>query len=70
MLPLESIELGVLSREESDVPLAREEVPRGGLQGAPRMSADEMALYVAASGADDAKVRQLLASGPALSLLP
>ena len=42
----------------------------GVLQGAPRMSADEEALYGAAQRGDDTKVRQLVATGPALSLSP
>ena len=57
-----------MPQEESDVSLAREAVPEGSLQGAPGMSADEDELYDAAESGDNAKVRQLVSQGPALSL--
>ena len=50
-------------------PLLERRYPGGGLQGAPRMSVDEDALYGAAERGDNAKVRRLVAQGPTLSLL-
>ena len=69
LLPLERMESRVVPQKSPMYPLLEWRCP-GCLQGAPRMSANEKALYDAADRGNDAKVRQLLATGPTLSLLP